>query len=265
MTPPARCCASSARGNHLGGGPSAACLDRTLRRAASLIHRLEERVCAPAQRAGAVAGRSRGHPVRTDVRQAGDPHHRRQDRLVKKLRLAAVSNYDDANAYLQEHYIAQHNRHYARPAAGTVHTLHPPLGLRRTVRQRPTARQLDDVFWLEEERVLSEDWVVRYKNRLLQLARQNRHWAPAQSRVRVRENEPGHIVIHYRGQSLPCREIPVASSTAKSRGRGADPSPATQSPTPTAAAGRPHRSPAGNHPWRQGWQNMKTPAFSPAW
>src|SRR5947199_10045124 len=239
MTPPARCCASSARGNHLGGGPSAACLDRTLRRAASLIHRLEERVCAPAQRAGAVAGRSRGHPVRTDVRQAGDPHHRRQDRLVKKLRLAAVSNYDDANAYLQEHYIAQHNRHYARPAAAEA-DYH---------RQRPTARQLDDVFWLEEERVLSEDWVVRYKNRLLQLARQNRHWAPAQSRVRVRENQPGHIVIHYRGQSLPFREIPLASSTARSRGRGAAPSPATPSPKPTAAAGRPHRSPAGNHPW----------------
>src|SRR5438067_3925854 len=252
MTPPARCCASSARGKP---PPSAACLDRTLRRAASLIHRLEERVCAPAQRAGAVAGRSRGHPVRTDVRQAGDPHHRRQDRLVKKLRLAAVSNYDDANAYLQEHYIAQHNRHYARPAAAEA-DYH---------RQRPTARQLDDVFWLEEERVLSEDWVVRYKNRLLQLARQNRHWAPAQSRVRVRENEPGHIVIHYRGQSLPFREIPLASSTARSRGRGAAPSPATPSPKPTAAAGRPHRSPAGNHPWRQGWQNMKTPAFSPAW
>ena len=182
-------------------------------------------------------------------------HGTHQDRLVKKLRLATVSNYDDANAYLQEHYIAQHNRHYARPAAAEA-DYH---------RQRPTARQLDDVFWLEEERVLSEDWVVRYKNRLLQLARQNRHWAPAQSRVRVRENEPGHIVIHYRGQSLPFREIPLASSTARSRGRGAAPSPATPSPKPTAAAGRPHRSPAGNHPWRQGWQNMKTPAFSPAW
>src|SRR3989454_6667785 len=125
--------------------------------------------------------------------------------------LATVSNYDDANAYLQEHYIAQHNRHSARPAAAEA-DYH---------RQRPTARQLDDVFWLEEERVLSEDWVVRYKNRLLQLARQNRHWAPAQSRVLVRENEPGHIVIHYRGQSLPFREIPLASSTARSRGRGA--------------------------------------------
>src|SRR5439155_1641132 len=33
-------------------------------------------------------------------------HGTHQDRLVKKLRLATVSNYDDANAYLQEHYIA---------------------------------------------------------------------------------------------------------------------------------------------------------------
>src|SRR5438094_2091193 len=79
-------------------------------------------------------------------------HGTHQERLVKKLRLATVSNYDDANAYLQEHYIAQHNRHYARPAAAEA-DYH---------RQRPTARQLDDVFWLEEERVLSEDWVVRY-------------------------------------------------------------------------------------------------------
>jgi len=73
-------------------------------------------------------------------------------------------------------YIAQHNRHYARPAAAEA-DYH---------RQRPTARQLDDVFWLEEERVLSEDWVVRYKTALLQLARQKSSWAPAQSRVRVR-------------------------------------------------------------------------------
>jgi len=38
--------------------------------------------------------------------------------------------------------------------------------------------------------VVSEDWVVRYRNRLLQLARQNQHWAPAKSRVLVRETKP---------------------------------------------------------------------------
>jgi len=181
-------------------------------------------------------------------------HGTHQDRLVKKLRLAGVSNYDDANAYLEEHYIAQHNRRYARAAVAEA-DYHRP---------RPTARQLDDVFWLEEERVLSADWVVRYKNRLLQLARQNRHWAPAKSRVVVRENEQGHIAIRYRGQPLAFHELPLPA-TERSEGRGAAPSPAPPSPKPTLTAARPHHSPAADHPWRQGWQNMKTPAFSPPW
>ena len=36
---------------------------------------------------------------------------------MKKLRLAGIANYDQANAYLDEHYLGEHNRHYARPAA----------------------------------------------------------------------------------------------------------------------------------------------------
>ena len=54
---------------------------------------------------------------------------------------------------------------------------------------------------------MSEDWVVRYNNRLLQLERQSQHWAPSRSRVRVRENEAGQIAIHYREQRLPFREV----------------------------------------------------------
>ena len=81
------------------------------------------------------------------------------------------------------------------------------------------------MFWLEEERVVSEDWVVRYKNRLLQLARQSQHWAPSRSRVLVRENEAGQIQISYRDQALPFREVQRAS-TARSEERGAAPSPA---------------------------------------
>lgn len=181
-------------------------------------------------------------------------HGTHQDRLVKKLRLAGISHYKAANAYLEAHYIAQHNRRYVRP----------PVAEADYHRRRPTARQLDDVFWLEEERVLSEDWVVRYKNRLLQLERQNRHWAPAKSRVVVRENQAGDIAIRYRGQSLHFREL-SAAATALSEGRGAAPSPAPPSPQATLTAARPHHSPAANHPWRQGWQNMKTPAFSHAW
>ncbi|HEV2715830.1 MAG TPA: ISNCY family transposase [Terriglobales bacterium] len=175
-------------------------------------------------------------------------HGTHQDRLVKKLRLAGIRTYQDANRYLEEHYLAEHNRRYARPAAAEA-DYH---------RRRPTARQLDRVFWLEEERVVSEDWVVRYKNRLLQLQRQSQHWAPAKSRVLVRENEQGAIAITYRGQGLPFTVI--TASTAVGRGRGAAPSPAPPSPKPRHSV-----SPAKDHPWRQGWQQMKTPAFSWAW
>ena len=177
-------------------------------------------------------------------------HGTHQDRLVKKLRLAGIANYDQANTYLDEHYLAEHNRRYARPAAAEA-DYH---------RTRPTARQLDAVFWLEEERVVSEDWVVRYKNRLLQLERQSQHWAPTQSRVLVRENEARKIAIDYRGQPLQFREI--SASTRMGKGRGTAPFPCTPSPRPTRSAGAP---PPANHPWRQGWQKMRTPAFSPAW
>jgi transposase len=176
-------------------------------------------------------------------------HGTHQDRLVKKLRLAGIANYDQANAYLEKHYLADHNLRYAHGAVAQADDH----------RRRPTARQLDEVFWLEEERVVSEDWVVRYNNRLLQLERQSQHWAPARSRVLVRENEAGEVAIHYRGQRLGFREL-KAASIALSERRGAAPSPAP--PSPKAKRNPP---PTPNHPWRQGWQQMKTPAFSGAW
>jgi hypothetical protein len=83
-------------------------------------------------------------------------HGTHQDRLVKKLRLAGIANYDQANAFVEEHHLAAHNRRCAHQAAA-------PADYHR---RRPTTRQLDEGFWLEEERVLSEDWVVRYNNRL---------------------------------------------------------------------------------------------------
>jgi hypothetical protein len=85
------------------------------------------------------------------------------------------------------------------------------------------------VFWLEEERVVSEDWVVRYKNRMLQLERQTQHWAPAKRRVVVRENESGEIAIYYRQQRLPCRKLPW---TSKSMSDGRGPFPRASIPEP---------------------------------
>ena len=175
-------------------------------------------------------------------------HGTHQDRLVKKLRLAGIANYEQANAYLDQHYLAEHNRRYAHAARARA-DYH---------RRRPTARQLDEIFWREEERVVSEDWVVHYRNRLLQLQRQSQHWAPAKSRVRVRENEAGEIAIHYRDHRLRFRELPPAS-TALSEARGSAPSPAPPSPRPRRSL-----SPAANHPWRVGFEQRNSRNFSGA-
>jgi transposase len=174
-------------------------------------------------------------------------HGTHQDRLVKKLRLTGITNYEQANVYLEKHYLPEHNRRYAHAAVAQA-DYH---------RRSPTARQLDEVFWLEEERVVSEDWVVRYNNRLLQLERQTQHWAPARSRVLVRENQAGEVAIHYRSQRLAFRER--KASIALSEERGAAPSPAP--PSPTLRRSLPA---ASNHPWRKGFSAKARTLYSGA-
>ncbi len=88
---------------------------------------------------------------------------------MKKLRLAGVASYEAANRFLEEGYMTDHNRRFARPAASAA-DFH---------RKRPSKRELDDAFQLEPERVVSLDRVVIYEGRLLQLNRQNRHHTPA--------------------------------------------------------------------------------------
>jgi hypothetical protein len=168
-------------------------------------------------------------------------HGTHQDRLVKKLRLAGVSNYEAANLFLDEDYIAEHNRRFAR-AASSAADFH---------RKRPAKRELDAAFQLEQERVVSLDWVVSYEGRLLQLKRQSRHHAPAKSRVLVRENQAGELHIEYRGRRLAFEQI--------ARRPARPPAPA---PCSVSAPRGGHRTPSLNHPWNQSYKQMHTPQVS---
>jgi len=61
--------------------------------------------------------------------------------------------------------------------------------------------------------------IRRLWQRLLQLERQSRHYAPARSRVTVRENEQGELAVAYRGRRLAYREIfdrPAPASLSES-------------------------------------------------
>lgn len=124
-------------------------------------------------------------------------HGTHQDRLIKKMRRKKIGTHEQANVYLQQEYLPGHNGRF-RQAAAEAEDYH---------RQAPSAAELREVFRLESERVIGNDWVVRYDNRLFQVQAQSRKYAPAQGKVVVCEWQDGTVEIEYRGRKLPWKEI----------------------------------------------------------
>ena len=123
-------------------------------------------------------------------------HGTHQDRLIKKMRRKKIGTHDRANHYLQQEYLPEHNGRF-RCAAAETENYH---------RRAPSEAELREVFRLETERVIGNDWVVRYDNRLFQVQAQSRRYAPAQGKVVVCEWQDGTVEIEYRGRKLPWKE-----------------------------------------------------------
>lgn len=156
-------------------------------------------------------------------------HGTHQDRLVKKLRRLGIADAAAANEVLETTYLPEHNARFAVVPA-SAEDFH---------RRVPSRTTLDRVFQLEEERVLSNDWVVRYARRYFQVARQSGQ-APARGTVVVREARDGAIELRYRGRLLQWTEIAAPVK----------PTPPAVRPRLSSAPHRPAR-PSADHPWRR--------------
>ena len=167
-------------------------------------------------------------------------HGTHQDRLIKKLRRQNIGSPEAANHFLREIYLPEHNQRYCRPAA-SEEDFH---------RRPPSLRRLQEVFCLETQRTLSNDWVVRYGGRLLQIQRHSYHHAPARAKVVVQEWETGKLEIRYRGQKIGWKEIPALPERAL--------------PKTLSERLRPPR-PLATHPWRRDYRDMLTPRYSAQW
>jgi transposase len=159
-------------------------------------------------------------------------HGTHQDRLVKKMRRKKLATHQAVNDYLEQEYCDDHNRRFAIDAASAT-DYHLPL---------PGARQLREIFRLETERSLGNDWVVRHENRFYQVEAHSRNHAPAKSKVTVCEWEDGTREIHYRGRKLSWHPIPKRP----------------QKPLAVAAKPKPFLPPVplATHPWRRSYQDM---------
>jgi transposase len=159
-------------------------------------------------------------------------HGTQQDRLVKKLRRKGIADVEVANVFLAAEYWADHNRRFAQaPASADDFHVAVPRGV-----------QLARVFRLEEKRTVSNDWVVRYDNRLLQIERQSER-PPARSTVLVYEASDGQVEIRYRDRVMRWTEIaapPKPAERATTR--------LSQAVTTTPRIGGHGQS--ADHPWR---------------
>jgi transposase len=121
-----------------------------------------------------------------------------QDRWVKELRLAGVTTAAGANAVL-DRLLPGHNRRFSKPARQPGDA-HRPLG---------PGHDLAAILSVQQERVVANDYTVRFRNRFYQLLKPV---YPGQrgGRVVIELRLDGSLAIRFRGKYLKYQEVAPA-------------------------------------------------------
>lgn len=149
-----------------------------------------------------------------------------QDRLVKEMRLAGISDIAGANRFLARGFLASLNRRFtvkARESADVHRQLAPGV-------------KLDEVLCFQEKRKVSSDWCLSWRNRIFQLDRRHEALGLAGREVTVREKLNGTIELLSGGHRLHWRELPER--------------PPRATPAKAAVVNNKKWKPATGHPWR---------------
>jgi hypothetical protein len=205
-----------------------------------------------------------------------------QDRWVKELRLARAATLEAANAAL-ERLLPSHNRRFAK-AARQEGNAHRPLG---------PGHDLAAILSLQEERVVANDYTVRYRNRFYQLLGPV-YPGERGGRVVIEQRLDGSLAIRFRGRYLRYQVVAAGRSPGGSAprppefsakaadasggeeegrapGRGAaapgvQPAGGRSGRTPAEPyppdgggkdSGRGRRRPAEDHPWRRSYRRTR--------
>jgi len=109
-----------------------------------------------------------------------------QGRLPQELRVRGIQTAEQANRFLRDEYIAEFNRRFAVPAAGTGSAF---------VRTR--RKDLDWVFSIQHQRTVNQDNTIALDNRVLQIEKSRWRNTLAGCTVTVYEFLDGRIAIRF--------------------------------------------------------------------
>lgn len=148
-----------------------------------------------------------------------------QDRLVKELRLAGISDLAAANEFLDKTFLPALNKRFTLAARSSVDA------------HRPGARNLDEILSWEESRVVGKDWTVTWDSRWFQIDVAHEGLSLAGHKVIVRQLRCGAVQLLYDGVKLRWKELPARPLRV---------------PEPPRRIGRIKLfKPGKEHPWRQ--------------
>ena len=133
-----------------------------------------------------------------------------QNRLPQELRVAGITTMEEANKYLRDQYLPQHNANFAVSAEEQGSAFTPWIG-----------SGLDDILCIQEKRNVSNDNTVRYNNKILQIPQDKHRFHYVKATVRVHEYPDKSLAVfhgprclaHYtpRGELL---EVPTENKEA---------------------------------------------------
>jgi transposase len=107
-----------------------------------------------------------------------------QDRLCSELRLASATDLDSANRVLG-HFCSDYNRRFARSPRQAPKAW------------RPAPANLERICCFTHQRVVSNDNVVQWNGRRVQISPQSRRFSFAGAKVQICETFDGRVLLYY--------------------------------------------------------------------
>jgi len=133
-----------------------------------------------------------------------------QDRLAKGLRKGGVQTLAEANAYLEQEYLPRWNRRFTAEAENATDA-------HRALRAE---HNLAAILSHVEERVVANDYTIRYHTRIYQIARAEIRPGLRGATVRVEERRDRTVWVRFRDRYLElnrCEPVPQPTRSASAR------------------------------------------------
>ena len=153
-----------------------------------------------------------------------------QDRLVKEMRLRNIKTRDEANRFLDEEYLPDHNARFAVDARRDGDG-HRPL-------TNDLRAKLPAIFSVQSERNVNNDYTIRFKSLWFQLNETQQTTVYKGDTVTIEERLDGTIHVRLKDTYLDYTELPARPERVRMR------------VTALTWEKQFHKPPV-NHPWRK--------------